>query len=153
MAGIKKVIIKWILVSIYLQFIFLLMIRPFLASIGNTRADFFANIGQFNRAISHYNRVLWIDSKNISALIWCGFAYEDINDLKTAKSYYLRAIKDNPNRNEGYYFLANLFMRERQADQAKIYFQKAAQYQGEYQKLAKQAVDLLNSTSKSKTIQ
>lgn len=67
-----------------------------------------------------------------------------ISTLNAAKNYYSRAIKTNPTRNEGYYFLANLFMRERQVDQAKIYFQKATLYTGEYATQTRQALALLN---------
>lgn len=144
MANLKKTILKWVLVSIYLQFMFLLISRPFLLSMGNNRANFFSEMGKHNIAIQHYKRVLWLDPKNLPALIWCGFAYEDLNNLKTAKQYYLRAIQAYADRNEGYYFMANLLMRERNYEQAKSHYQKAARYPGEYTKEIRQAIKILN---------
>jgi len=139
MAHVIKIILKWILVCLYIQVVLILLCRPLLVSMENTRADYFMSIGKISLAITHYKRVFWVDPNNLYALIWCGYAYEECNQFNIAQNYYLRAIKYHSNRNEGYYFLATLYMREHQYKTAKKYFEKAAQYPGSFKNQVQQA--------------
>jgi tetratricopeptide (TPR) repeat protein len=110
---------------------------PWVVDWGNTRGDFFSNSGKFSEAIVHYNRVLFLSPNNLYALIWCGYSYEDLDDLKAAENYYRKAIQKHSNQGDGYYFLAVLLMRNRKYKEAENYMREAARLPGGYQKDAR----------------
>ncbi|MCP4050314.1 MAG: tetratricopeptide repeat protein [bacterium] len=139
----KKITTK-VLVTIYLQLLFIFALRSVIVNLSNVRASYYSEFASRKRAVTLYNRSLLLDKKNIYALIWCGYVYEDQDNNDKAQKYYEQAIKYNPDIDEGYYFMGVLHSRKRQYQRAKQYFEKACELNGARYQESKKFLENLN---------
>jgi tetratricopeptide (TPR) repeat protein len=91
-----------------------------------------AERGNFDEAISHYNKAIQIfpffaDSHNN-----LGFISSKRGNFQEAILHFQNAIEYNPNNVQSYYFLANLYFELKQIDNAIIYYSKALEIRPDY---------------------
>lgn len=64
----------------------------------------------FEKAVVQYERILSIDTKNISALFYSGYAYSILNKIEEAKNMFLRVTELRPNYLQGRIFLFRMLI-------------------------------------------
>jgi tetratricopeptide (TPR) repeat protein len=146
MRSLKSISNKLLIIA-YLQFILIFALKPLIANFINVRADYYAEFASKKKAIRLYKRALFLDKKNIYALIWAGYVYEDLGENDIAENYYQKAIQYNPNKDMGYYFLAILKMRKKEYKKAYKLLSQSKALQGSYYKETLQFLKSLNKKS------
>ncbi|MFC1752626.1 hypothetical protein ACFL96_04445 [Thermoproteota archaeon] len=142
-----KQIIILLLAVLYIQIVLIFALKTVIVNLNNIRGTFFNESRLYKHALRHYERALILDSKNLYALIWAGYIYEDIQNPAKAEQYYKRVIEYHPDRNEGYFFMGVLKLNQDNA-QAYQLFLKAAERDGTMQEQALKFVRLMDSRKK-----
>lgn len=73
------------------------------------QADLYASMGEVDKAISLYKKVLHDDKKNSAALIKLGQIYLNNLDYSNARSVFEQLVTYEPNNFAGHYYLARLY--------------------------------------------
>lgn len=153
MVSLKKDIWIKILLSIYIQLFLFIGFKALVANLGNQRANYYSESGgHIQEAIQHYKRVLFIDKKNIYALIWCGYAFEDLHDSQKAGEYYDQAIKYHPESDQGFYYKGLLAVRKRNYREAEKLFRQAVINNGKYKNQSQNFLDIFKQKEKIKDL-
>ena len=66
----------------------------------------------FEKAVSQYNKILTVDQKNISALFYGGYAYSVLNQIDSAKNFFLKVTEIRPGYIQGRIFLMKMYLEQ-----------------------------------------
>jgi tetratricopeptide (TPR) repeat protein len=86
---------------------------------------YYQNLGNVDKTIEIYNRILSLNPKDIMALVILGSAYAIKGDVDNSLKYYSTAVYYRPNLVSSYLNLAKLFMESKNFEGAKKVYYKA----------------------------
>lgn len=104
-------------------------LRPFIALQSFTRAHSFVSNKRYQRAATHYRRVVLLDSDNAEGWSWLGFSYKELGKFDQALKAYKRALRLNPQDSHAYHEVGLIYFRKKDFAQAIYYLRKAAEIQ------------------------
>jgi len=91
-----------------------------------------ARVGEYEVAISEYNKALELNSNNADVYYDLGLAYEALRQYEEAIAYYKKAIEVNPNYAHAYRALGGIYGLTGQFEEAKASFEKAVAIDSNY---------------------
>ncbi|MEM9820175.1 MAG: tetratricopeptide repeat protein [Bacteroidota bacterium] len=87
-------------------------------------------IGRFEKALQCYEEVLEHIEADSDLLTKIGYCYESLNDVNLAKSFYLRAVKIDPQNSEVHFRMGECYSREQRWESAIGCYEKALHLNG-----------------------
>jgi tetratricopeptide (TPR) repeat protein len=84
-----------------------------------TLGEAFFSKGQFDEALSSYQKALELDPKLYDAALFCGDVYMNKQDYAQAEVWYQKAIAINPNRETAYRYSATPLMKQKKTEEAR----------------------------------
>jgi tetratricopeptide (TPR) repeat protein len=106
--------------------------HPWFVEAYYNRGVVFQNIGETEKALADFNRVLELDHENLSAYNNRGAIYRVLKEYDKALADYSEAIALNPEYSKAYNNRGNVYMEMEQFDKALIDYSKAIELNPKY---------------------
>ncbi len=105
----------------------ILILRPAIAFQNISRGNFFIDNGFTGRAISQYQRAIFLDPGFADVYGYLGFAYKKEKQMDKATEAYKKALEINPRDKQAYFELGNIYFSRDNMEKATDSFRKAAE--------------------------
>ena len=92
----------------------------------------YSKTGNIDKALSHYQTSINLNSKNTGALFNLAMLYKSLNKDDSAVEYFLKVIKYDPKLIEPYLYIASIYEKKKKLNEANNFYQKALSLNKDY---------------------